>query len=110
MVVSKGKPKGMKVSSQGHRGGREVIRLTKVVITCFLNRKAKAYPQGVALNTNGTILWSYILPIGAWDVDSKGQDVVCIRPSEAWYTRTTLRHRGMLKDMATSKRIPLMLN
>ena len=84
---------------QKNKRSSRQLRLTEVIAK-FLDREV-AY--GKVLNTDGTVLWSYTLPIGMWE-----EGCVCLPPVEMWYTRTTLRHRNMLRDMATSRNIPIL--
>lgn len=66
-------------------------------IGAFL-RKEVAY--GGSLSTDGRRLYSYLVVIGEWD-----GDVVRLPESDRFCSRTTSRHRNMLRDMATAQGI-----
>jgi hypothetical protein len=74
-------------------------RLTEVV-ALFLCRRV-AY--GGSLATDGEKLYSYMVTIGEWDGKA-----VRLPESHRFYSRTTSRHRNMLRDMATARGIELV--
>jgi len=55
---------------------------------------------GGSLMSDGCQLYSYMVVIGRWD----GEAVRLPNP-QRFYSRTTSRHRNMLRDMATSRGI-----
>lgn len=55
------------------------------------------------VHSAGTELYSYLLPIGRW----KGQKIVIPRGSDRW-SRTSRRHVGMLRNMATTLDIEIV--
>ncbi len=69
-------------------------------ISSFL-KKEVAY--GGTLSTDGGRLYSYLVVIGEWNGEA-----IELPDSGEFYSRTTTRHRNMLKDMATSRGIRLV--
>ncbi len=69
-------------------------------ISSFL-KKEVAY--GGSILTDGTRLYSYMVVIGEWVGEA-----IELPNSGEFYSRTTTRHRNMLKDMATSRGIRLV--
>lgn len=74
-------------------------RLTQVVAR-FLCRKIA---WGGSLATDGDRLFSYMVTIGRWD-----REVVRLPESSRFYSRTTTKHRNMLRDMATARDIRIV--
>ena len=68
-------------------------------IGVFLS-KGSAY--GGAVQTNGRILYSYLIIIGTWN-----GDVVETPRLGAGMSRTTRQHRYLLREMATARSIQL---
>lgn len=67
------------------------------VVECFLNGERGG---GSSLTSSGTALFSYGVEIGQWR-DGK----VFLPDAQKWYSRTTSRHRNMLRRMASSRGI-----
>jgi len=69
-------------------------------IGAFLH-KDSAY--GGSLNSDSGRLYSYLVVIGGWD-----GDVVRLSKASFEYSRTTARHRNMLRAMATTQGIQII--
>lgn len=71
------------------------------VVTRFLSHNPG---WGGSLSSDGVRLMSYGVTIGKWN---RSGTMVVLPGSRVDYSRTMSRHRGMLKQMAAGKGIPI---
>ena len=69
-------------------------------VRAFLCRKVV---YGGTLHSDGNTLYSYVDRIAVWE----DENIVMLNCNRH-YTRTTNRHRNMLRDMATAQGIPII--